>query len=57
MKLGIAEDIAWLSATDRRGPWWHGAARHMHQAYPNKTFDQMGLVSLLALRKRLTAVS
>ena len=57
MKLGIAEDIAWLSATDRRGPWWHGSARHMHQAYPNKTFDQMGLVSLLDLRRRLTAVS
>lgn len=57
MKLGIAEDIAWLSATDRRGPWWHGSARHMHQAYPNKTFDQMGLVSLLHLRRRLIAVS
>lgn len=57
MRLGIAEDIAWLSATDRRGPWWHGSARHMHQAYPNRTFDQMGLVSLFGLKRRLTAVS
>lgn len=57
MKLGITADKAWRSATDRRGPWWHGSARDMHQAYPNKTFDQMGLVSLLALWQRLTAVS
>jgi len=50
MKRGLDEVTAWRSATNGRGPWWNAGARHMHFAYPKKTFDAMGLPSLLDMR-------
>jgi RNA-directed DNA polymerase len=47
MKLGLAEEQAWRSATNGRGPWWNAGATHMNLAMPKKHFDALGLVSLL----------
>ena len=50
MKRGLDEVTAWRSATNGRGPWWNAGARHMNFAFPKKTFDSMGLPSLLDMR-------
>ncbi len=47
MKRGLGEARAWQSATNGRGPWYNSGASHMNQAFANKFFDQLGLVSLL----------
>lgn len=47
MRLGLAEEQAWRSATNGRGPWWNAGAIHMNLALPKKHFDALGLVSLL----------
>jgi RNA-directed DNA polymerase len=47
MKQGLAEERAWKSATNGRGPWWNAGAPHMNQAFPKSFFDEQGLVSLL----------
>jgi RNA-directed DNA polymerase len=47
MKRGLGEERAWRSATNGRGPWWNAGASHMHEAFPKRFFDEMGLVSLL----------
>lgn len=47
MKRGLAEERAWLSATNGRGPWWNAGASHMNEAFPKHWFDSMGLASLL----------
>jgi RNA-directed DNA polymerase len=57
MKAGIDRVRAWKSATNGRGPWWHGGASHMNQAYPKNWFDHMGLVSLLDTQRRFQSVS
>lgn len=46
-KRGLAEEQAWQSATNGRGPWWNAGASHMNLAFPKSFFDQQGLVSLL----------
>jgi RNA-directed DNA polymerase len=50
MRRGLDEVRAWRSATKGRGPWWNAGARHMNFALPKKTFDSMGLPSLLDMR-------
>jgi len=50
MRRGLDETTAWKSATNGRGPWWNAGARHMNFAFPKKTFDAMGLPSLLDMR-------
>lgn len=50
MKRGLDEVTAWRSATNGRGPWWNAGARHMNFAFPKKSFDSMGLPSLLDMR-------
>lgn len=55
-KRGLAEQRAWRSATNQRGPWWNAGARHMNEAYPKKWFSQLGLVSLLGTRLRFQCV-
>jgi RNA-directed DNA polymerase len=47
MARGIAENRAWQSSGNQRGPWWNSAASHMNEAFPKKYFDRCGLVSLL----------
>ena len=53
MKRGLAEERAWKSATNGRGPWWNSGSSHMNQALPAKYFDALGLVSLLNQLRRL----
>jgi RNA-directed DNA polymerase len=53
MKRGLAEERAWISATNGRGPWWNAGAKHMNDAFPKKFFDEQGLVSLLDQLHRL----
>lgn len=55
MRLGLAEERAWRSATNGRGPWWNSGASHMNQALPKKLFDRLGLVSLLDQLRKLKA--
>ena len=49
MKQGLDKARAWKSATNGRGPWWNSGARHMNEAYPNRFFVDLGLMSLLQL--------
>jgi len=57
MKRGLAEDKAWRSAGNQRGPWWNAGASHMHLAFPKSWFDHLGLVSLLDTVQRLQRAS
>jgi RNA-directed DNA polymerase len=57
MQRGLAEDRAWRSACNQRGPWWNAGASHMHAAFPKSWFDDLGLVSLLDTVQRLQRVS
>jgi RNA-directed DNA polymerase len=56
-KLGLEESRAKMAAYNSFGPWWNSGASHMNQAVPIKTFDQMGLVSLLDQHRRLACTS
>lgn len=53
MKAGLAEERAFRSAFNQRGPWWNSGASHMNQAFPKSFFDRLGLVSLLDTMRRL----
>lgn len=57
MKRGLAEERAWKSATNGRGPWWNSGASHMNEAFPKKFFDNLGLVSLLNQLRRIQCTS
>lgn len=46
MKCGFDKDRAWMSAGNRRGPWWNAGASHMNQAYPIAYFNNLGLVAV-----------
>ena len=52
MKRGLAEERAWRSAANGRGPWWNAGASHMNEAFPKSFFDSLGLVSLLNQHRR-----
>lgn len=52
MRRGLTEERAWQSATNGRGPWWNSKASHMNQAFPNRFFRNLGLVSLLEQHQR-----
>lgn len=47
MRRGLDRERAWKSATNGHGPWWNAGAKHMNDAFPNRYFDKLGLVSLL----------
>jgi RNA-directed DNA polymerase len=47
IKRGIAEERAWKSVSNGRGPWWNAGASHMNQAFPTSYFTTCGLVSIL----------
>lgn len=57
MRRGLAEDRAWRSASNGRGPWWNSGASHMNDAFRKSYFDRLGLVSLLDQLQRLQSVS
>ena len=57
MAKGIAENRAWQSACNQRGPWWNSGTSHMNQAFPKKYFDQFGLVSLLDQIRRIQNIT
>lgn len=56
MKAGLAEERAFRSAFNQRGPWWNSGASHMNAAFPKLFFDRLGLVSLLDTTRRLQCV-
>ena len=56
-KRGLDRERAKRSAYNGFGPWWNAGASHMNQAVPTKTFDQMGLVSLVDQHRRLACTS
>jgi group II intron reverse transcriptase/maturase len=53
---GLDAQRAWKSASNGRGPWWNAGASHMNVAYPKRSFDVLGLVSLLDTQQRLQRV-
>ncbi|WP_051229545.1 reverse transcriptase domain-containing protein [Paludibacterium yongneupense] len=53
---GLAEERAWRSATNQRGPWWNAGASHMNEAFPKRWFDLLGLVSLQDTLRRFQRV-
>ncbi len=56
-KRGLEKGRANMAAYNSFGPWWNAGASHMNQAVPIKTFDQMGLVSLLEQHRSFTCTS
>ena len=52
MLRGLADERAYRSATNGRGPWWNSGASHMNEAFPKAYFDRLGLVSLLDHHRR-----
>jgi RNA-directed DNA polymerase len=54
--LGLDAERAWKSSVNGRGPWWNAGASHMTQTASPSFFAQLGLVSLLATRRRLQGV-
>jgi RNA-directed DNA polymerase len=54
---GLAEERAWASAYNGRGPWWNAGASHMHDAFRANLFRSLGLVSLLDQHRRLNRAS
>jgi len=57
MQRGLAEERAWESATNGRGPWWNAGASHLNAAFPKSYFDRCGLLSLLDQRLRFQLAS
>jgi RNA-directed DNA polymerase len=57
MQRGIAEERAWRSASNGRGPWWNAGASHMNDAFRAAFFASLGLPSLLMEHRRLNRVS
>lgn len=57
MQRGIAEDRAWRSAYNGRGPWWNAGSSHMNDAYRAAFFANLGLPSLQMEHRRLNRVS
>jgi RNA-directed DNA polymerase len=53
MKRGLAESRAWQSATNGRGPWWNSGASHMNEAIRKSYFDNLGLVALLDIIRKI----
>ena len=56
-RFGLANERAWRSSVNGRGPWWNAGASHMNQALPLSRFHQWGLVSVLATVVRLQRLS
>lgn len=52
-RAGLAEERAWRSATNGRGPWWNSGASHMNQAFKKAWFAKLGLISLLDYYRQL----
>jgi RNA-directed DNA polymerase len=57
MQRGIAEERAWRSASNGRGPWWNAGASHMNDAFRAAFFASLGLPSLQMEHRRLNRVS
>lgn len=53
MQRGLAEERAWESAGNGRGPWWNAGASHMNDAFRKAFFDKCGLISLQQELRRL----
>jgi RNA-directed DNA polymerase len=50
---GLAPERAWHASGNGHGPWWNAGAKHMVAAFPPAYFTSLGLVSLVALHRRL----
>jgi RNA-directed DNA polymerase len=57
MKRGIAEERASSSAFNGRGPWFNSGASHMNHALLKKSFDVLGLFSLLGQLRKFGIIS
>jgi RNA-directed DNA polymerase len=44
---GFTHDRSRICALNGRGPWWNSGAKHMHQAFPKRYFDRLGMFSFL----------
>ena len=57
IKRGVEKDVAWKTAQSRKGPWRCSKTIAMHLAFSNEVFEEMGLVSLLKEKQKLSEVS
>jgi RNA-directed DNA polymerase len=53
IKRGLSRERALKSAGNGRGSWWNSGASHMNEAFPQRYFDEVGLISLLDHRRRV----
>ena len=53
IQAGLDQEQARQSAVNGRGPWWNAGAGHMNRALPRRSFDEHGLVNLLARNSAL----
>jgi len=52
MSFGLAQERAYISAFNGRGPWWNAGASHMNACASTAWFHRQGLVSLLYTHQR-----
>ena len=52
ISFGLAEERAYISAFNGRGPWWNAGASHMHACVTARWLSRQGLVSLLSTHQR-----
>jgi len=52
MSFGLAQDRAYISAYNGRGPWWNAGASHMNACVTARWLYKQGLVSLLYAHQR-----
>ena len=57
MKRGVEKEMAWKTAQSRKGPWRCSKTIAMHIAFPNDFFEEIGLVSLLKEKQKMSEVS
>ena len=57
MQRGLAEERAWRSACNGRGPWWNSGASHMNDAFRAIFFANLGLISLQMEHRRFNRAS
>jgi len=56
IRRGLSENRAAQSSFNNRGPWWNSGASHMNQAYSNRYFELIGLLSLQQVHSKYYSI-
>ena len=50
MDRGIGSERAKVSADNGFSPWYNASTSHMKQAFPQRSFDILGLIALFGMK-------